>query len=157
MKSFKQYITELFDKPLKWKEFIKSPKKRKAEFRIGDLGYVIQINLGDARQAKLLNEPRKAGIEFMLGDEGGVRKGESEKHAILNTGNAALVLSTVIDYVKYVIKQEDIDQIIFSAKEPSRKKLYWTILKRMSKKGILKGGFEQDGHLFSGNVKKFGT
>ena len=154
MKSFKQHITEVLDKPLKWSEFIKGNDKRKAEFDVGKYGYVIQILLGDKGIAKRLGEPRTMSVEFTLGSEDGVSKGESEKHAILKTGNAGAVLATVIDYAKYVIKQEGIGKVIFSGKEQSRQKLYWTILKRMSKLGIIKGGFEKDGKFFVAHLDK---
>ena len=43
MKSFKHYITEVLDRPLKWKEFTKRPTERQAEFNVGDFGYVIRV------------------------------------------------------------------------------------------------------------------
>ena len=154
MKSFKQHITEVLDKPLKWSEFIKGNDKRKAEFDVGKYGYVITILLGDKGIAKRLGEPLKMSVEFTLGSEGGVSKGDSQKHEILKTGNAGAVLATVIDYAKHVIKQEKVGTVIFSGKEQSRQTLYWAILKRMSKMGIIKGGFEQDGKFFVAHVDK---
>ena len=154
MKSFKQYITEILDKPLKWNEFIKTDNERKAEFDVGDYSYVVWIRLGNKRQAELLGEPRKAHLEFGLSAEGGVAKGNDNKHLVLNTGNAGAVFATVIDYTKYVIKQEKLKEILFSGKEKSRQKLYWAILKRMSKLGIIKGGLEKDGPNFVAYVDK---
>ncbi len=153
MKSFKQYITEILDKPLKWREFIKTDNERKAEFDVGDYSYVVWIRLGNKRQAELLGEPRKAHLEFGLSAEGGVAK-DLGKHLVRKTGNAGVVFATVIDYTKYVIKQEKLKEILFSGKEPSRQKLYWSILKRMSKLGIIKGGLEKDGPNFVAHVDK---
>ena len=153
MKSFNQYITEVLDKPLKWREFIKTDNERKAEFDVGDYSYVIWIRLGNKRQAELLGEPRKAHLEFGLSAEGGVAKGLG-KHLVRKTGNAGAVFATVIDYTKYIIKQEKIKEILFSGREPSRQKLYWSILKRMSKLGIIKGGLEKDGPNFVAHVDK---
>jgi len=154
MISFKQYITELFDNPLKWKEFIKSPRARKAEFRVGDFGYIITIEIGDKGIAQRMGEKVAASIEFGLADEKGVSKdGRQNKHKILNTGNAGLVFSTVIDYAKYVIKQEGIGKVIFTGWEPSRQKLYWKLMKRFSG-SIFKGGVERKGSRFVGHIDK---
>ena len=144
MKSFNQYITEILDKPLKWKEFIKTDNERKAEFDVGDYSYTIWIRLGNKRQAEILGEPRKMHLEFMLSSEGGVSKGNDDKHLILKTGNAGAVFATVIDYAKYVVKQEKVKEILFSGKEKSRKSLYNTMLKRMKRIGIV-NSFGHDG------------
>ena len=154
MKSFKHYITEILDKPLKWKEFIKQPTRRQASFDVGDFGYVITILISDQGIAKRMGEKAKMSVEFTLGSEGGVSKGQGQKHDILKTGNAGVVFATVIDYTKHVVKQENIGTILFSGKEESRKSLYKTILKRMVKLGLIKGGFEQDGKQFVAHVDK---
>ena len=143
MKSFNQYITEILDKPLKWREFIKTDIERKAEFDVGDYSYIIWIRLGNKRQAELLGEPRKMHLEFILSAEGGVSKGENDKHLILKTGNAGAVFATVIDYAKHVVKQEKVKEILFSGREKSRKSLYKAMLKRMKSMGIIKS-FEQE-------------
>ena len=137
MKSFTQYITEILDKPLKWREFIKTDIERKAEFDVGDYSYTIWIRLGNKRQAEILGEPRKMHLEFMLDAEGGVSKGSDNKHLILKTGNAGAVFATVIDYAKHVVKQEEVKEILFSGKEKSRKSLYTAMLKRMKRMGIV--------------------
>ena len=142
MKSFKQYITEILDKPLKWKEYVKNDTSRKAHFDVGEYTYTIWIRLGNKRQAEILGEPRKMHLEFMLDAEGGVDKGNDDKHLILNTGNAGAVFATVIDYTKHVVKQEEVKEILFSGKEKSRKSLYKAMLKRMKRMGIIKS-FEQ--------------
>jgi len=154
LKSFKHYITEILDKPLKWKEFIKQPTRRQASFDVGDFGYVITILISDQGIAKRMGEKAKMSVEFTLGSEGGVAKGQGQKHDILKTGNAGVVFATVIDYTKHVVKQENIGTILFSGKEESRKSLYKTILKRMVKLGLIKGGFEQDGKQFVAHVDK---
>jgi len=138
-----EYITEILDRPLKWKEFINTDKERKAEFDVGDYSYTIWIRLGNKRQAKILGEPRKMHLEFMLSSEGGVSKGNDDKHLILKTGNAGAVFATVIDYAKHVVKQEKVKEILFSGKEKSRKSLYNAMLKRMKRMGIVKS-FEQE-------------
>jgi len=154
MKSFNQYITEVLDKPLKWNEFTKAPTRRQAEFNVGEFGYVITMLISDQGIAKRMGEKAKMSVEFTLGSEGGVSKGQGQKHDILKTGNAGAVFATVIDYTKHVIKQENIGTILFSGKEQSRKSLYKTILKRMAKLGLIKGGFEQDGQQFVAHVDK---
>ena len=153
MKSFQHYITEVFDKPLKWKEYIKTDISRKAHFDVGEYTYTIWIRLGNKRQAEILGEPRKMHLEFMLDAEGGVSKGNDNKHLILKTGNAGAVFATVIDYAKHVVKQEEVKEIIFSGKEKSRKSLYTAMLKRMKRMGLVKS-FEQDGGGFVAQVDK---
>ena len=142
MKSFIQFITEILDKPLKWKEYIKNDTSRKAHFDVGEYTYTIWIRLGNKRQAEILGEPRKMHLEFMLSSEGGVAKDTDDKHLILKTGNAGAVFATVIDYAKHVVKQEEVKEIIFSGKEKSRKSLYTAMLKRMKRMGTIKS-FEQ--------------
>jgi len=156
MKSFKHYITEVLDKPLKWKEFIKQPTRRQASFDVGDFGYVITILISDQGIAKRMGEKAKMSVEFTLGSEGGVAKGQGKKHDILKTGNAGAVLATVIDYAKHVIKQEKVGTVLFSGKEQSRKSLYKAILKRMSQMGII-STFEQDKNQFVAHVDKVTT
>ena len=151
MKSFTQYITEILDNPLKWNEFIKTDNERKAEFDVGDYSYTIWIRLGNKRQAEILGEPRKMHLEFMLSSEGGVSKGNDDKHLILKTGNAGAVFATVIDYAKYVVKQEKVKEILFSGKEKSRKSLYNAMLKRMKRMGIV-NSFEQESGGFVAQV-----
>jgi len=154
MKSFKQHITEVLDKPLKWNEFTKAPTRRQAEFNVGEFGYVITMLISDQGIAKRMGEKAKMSVEFTLGSEGGVSKGQGKIHDILKIGNAGVVFATVIDYTKHVIKQENIGTVLFSGKEESRKSLYKTILKRMAKLGLIKGGFEQDGKQFVAHVDK---
>ena len=155
MKSFNQYITEVLDKPLKWKEFIKQPTTREASFDVGEYNYIIKILISNKEIARKMGEKVTIGVEFNLGSEGGVAKGQGDKIAILNTGNAGAVFATVIDYVKYVVKKENVGTILFSGKEASRQKLYKTILKRMVKLGLIKGGFTQEhGSNFKANVDK---
>ena len=152
MKSYKQYITEVFDKPLKWNEFLNRRMGtrgaiRKSEFRIGDLGYVITL-----RFAKTSKYGKAMSVEFGIGDEGGVRKGHGSKHDISGTGNAGQIIATVLDYTKNVMKKEKPNTIIFTAKEPSRKKLYKAIANRFKRDGVV-GNITVDGTKFYLEVK----
>ena len=126
MKSFNQYITEILDKPLKWKEYVKNDTSRKAHFDVGKYTYTIWIRLGNKRQAEILGEPRKMHLEFMLDAEGGVSKGNDNKHLILKTGNAGAVFATVIDYAKHVVKQEKEKTISFKIRFKRRTVMYST-------------------------------
>jgi hypothetical protein len=154
MISFKQYIKEVLDKPLKWKEFIDRGNTRLASFDVGKFGYVITVTLGNKIIAKRMGEKIKMSVEFTLGSESGVSKQQGKIHNIIKTGNAGVVFATVIDYVKYIIKQENVGTVLFSGKEQSRQKLYWAILKRMSRLGIVKGGLEKDGTQFVAHIDK---
>ena len=116
MISFKQYITEVLDRPLKWKEFTKQPTAREASFDVGEYGYNIRVLI----PKNAPNMMKTIGVEFTLGSEGGVSKGQGQKHDILKTGNAGVVFATVIDYIKHVVKDEKAERILFSGKEQSR-------------------------------------
>ena len=155
MKSFNQYITEVLDRPLKWKEFIKKPAAsgypgtREASFDVGEYGYNIRVLIPKNPP----NQMKTIGVEFTLGSEGGVSKGQGQKHDILKTGNAGAVFATVIDYIKYVVKDEKVERILFSGKERSRRSLYNAMLRRMMKMGIIKR-FENNGDSFDAYVEK---
>jgi hypothetical protein len=149
MKSFNQYITEVLDRPLKWKEFTKQPTAREASFDVGEYGYNIRVLI----PKNAPNMMKTIGVEFTLGSEGGVSKGQGQKHDILKTGNAGVVFATVIDYIKHVVKDEKAERILFSGKEQSRRSLYNAILKRMMKMGIIKR-FENNGDSFDAYVEK---
>tara|TARA_R110000744_G_C18992366_1_gene520729 strand:+ start:99 stop:554 length:456 start_codon:yes stop_codon:yes gene_type:complete len=149
MKSFKKYITEVLDRPLKWKEFTKQPTAREASFDVGEYGYNIRVLI----PKNAPNMMKTIGVEFTLGSEGGVSKGQGQKHDILKTGNAGVVFATVIDYIKHVVKDEKAERILFSGKEQSRRSLYNAILKRMMKMGIIKR-FENNGDSFDAYVEK---
>ena len=66
---------------------------------------------------------------------------------ITGSGNEFLVFSTVIDILKSFIKKEKPNAILFSAKEPSRVKLYDTFVKRNFKNKTIKTG-EADGEKY---------
>ena len=149
MKSFNQYITEVFDRPLKWKEFTKQPTAREASFDVGEYGYNIRVLIPKNAPKQM----KTIGVEFTLGSEGGVSKGQGQKHDILKTGNAGAVFATVIDYIKHVVKDEKAERILFSGKERSRRSLYNAMLKRMVKMGIVKK-FNNTGENFIAYTEK---
>ena len=153
MKTFNQYITELFEKPAKWNEFGKWNSRREASFTIDEMDYEILV---------LVNRPGPDSsyipvtltVEFSLSGEGGVKKGV--KTSITQTGNASKVLSTVIDYLKYLMKEIKPEKIVFTAREQSRQKLYFAIAKRMKKLGLVKS-IEHKGGLFRLFTTKHGV
>jgi hypothetical protein len=53
---------------------------------------------------------------------------------ILNTGNAFRVFATVLYFVQKFIEKIEPQRITFSAKEPSRQKLYSALIKKFSRK-----------------------
>jgi len=144
MKSFSQYITELFEKPAKWDEFGKWRHRREASFTIDEMDYEILV-LVTRPGPDSPYIPVTLTVEFSLSGEGGVKK--RIKTSITQTGNASKVLSTVIDYLKYLMKEIEPEKIVFTAKEQSRQKLYMTIAKRMKKLGLIKT-IEKEGGLF---------
>lgn len=53
---------------------------------------------------------------------------------ILNTGDAFRIFATVLNFIQKFIEKIKPTRIVFSAKEPSRKKLYSALVKKFSKK-----------------------
>lgn len=76
-------------------------------------------------------------IQFALDSIDGRTAGDS-RHGISDTGNEFLVFGTVKEILVYFLKQEAEDTIgvFFTAKEPSRQKLYSRFLKLAHKIGF---------------------
>lgn len=144
MKSFNEYITELFEKPAKWNEFGNWGHRREASFTIDEMDYEILV-LVRRPGPDSSYIPVTLTVEFSLSGEGGVRK--RIKTSITGTGNASKVLSTVIDYLKYLMKDIKPEKIVFTAREQSRQKLYSAVAKRMKRLGLVKS-IEHEGGLF---------
>jgi hypothetical protein len=159
MKSFKHHITEVMDKPAKWKEFSSSLKKKKAEFTIGDVRYEITLLFAYTNRTDTgpgsKEEIKSMSVEFSVGDVGGVSKGQGQKHDITGSGNAGKVFATVIDYVKDAVKKDKVlARIFFMGKEQSRQRLYKAIAQRFEKMGLVKNVNTTKGYIIQMDVIK---
>jgi len=163
MKSFHQYITEVFDKPYKWSggSFAKgsiTPKNdAKSEpywFKTSDGGKVEVIanhfwvgNL-DKKLAGIVvkKEGHAIGIEFVKDD----------RYVLTGEGDAMRILATVLDITKAIIKKHEPSTIYFSAdksqdksdrsgrEKTGRAKAYAAIVKRFAGKVGYKSSTSED-------------
>ena len=85
-------------------------------------------------------------IQFALDSVDGKSSSIDDRHGISDTGNQLLVFGTVKEIIVYFLKHEaseDALGIFFSAKEPSRQKLYSRFLKMAQKLGLQSTAEEQ--------------
>lgn len=110
-------IAELFHSPARFK-WLNSPSPNTevvtAEFKVDNAEYVWY--------ATQTMDPETWDIEFQDTESG---------YGITGKGNAAVVFSTVLDIMDFFIRRVVATRLIFSAEEPSRKKLYASIIKRL--------------------------
>jgi len=112
-----EFITELFHSPAPFK-WLNRPgpgiEVVSAEFKVNNVEYVWY--------ATQSIEPESWEIEFQDTERG---------YGITGKGNAAVVFSTVLDIMDFFIRRAAVTRLVFSAEEPSRKKLYSAIIKRL--------------------------
>ena len=102
-------LTEILNKPAEWKWFLKAPREWKALFTIDDNKYVFKAETSDMERWQITFEIRGAG---------------GKPHDISKTGNEFKVFATVAEILNEYLKKVEPDNFWFTAKEPSRAKLY---------------------------------
>ena len=102
-------LIEILNKPAEWKWFLKAPREWKALFTIDDNKYVFKAETSDMERWQITFEIRGAG---------------GKPHDISKTGNEFKVFATVAEILNEYLKKVEPDVFWFSAKEPSRAKLY---------------------------------
>lgn len=129
-------LFELFNKvePYEWTE--QSSTHWQAQFFVED--FIYEVNF-DLIKTKLFAKDFWL-IEFKL-----VNKKQEDEYGIQNTGNSSLVFSTVFKIIFDFIKLVKPKMIKFEAKEESRKKLYTTLVKKMSSSKWKVNSFEKEG------------
>jgi|10_taG_2_1085330.scaffolds.fasta_scaffold16701_2 hypothetical protein len=151
MITFKQYITELFDKPYKWRKFgnidvsklNQAPKLQTYNFNTDDGRHIVV----DVSHFILSNGKHITTIEF--NDESANKQGQKYNpgYDLTGEGDAMRIMSTVLDTIKDMIKTTNPDMVRFSAdkqqgipgnafklKATGRVKLYKTMVKRFAGK-----------------------
>lgn len=115
----KKYLTELFDKPLRyhWEN------NKTAEFVINDKNYSIEFSIFENSKGL-----READVHFNLRDDADVARID-----LTNTGDEIKVFSTILQIINEFIKNNNVDVLTFSAEEPSRINLYKRIANKFSK------------------------
>ena len=102
-------LLEVLNKPAEWKWFKTSSRQWKALFTIDDNKYVFQAETSDMERWQITFEIRGAG---------------GKPHDISKTGNEFKVFATVAEILNEYLKKVKPDNFWFTAKEPSRAKLY---------------------------------
>jgi len=129
MKTYQQLISELFDKPLKYK-YTGNEDEAEYEFKTSSGNWYV-VNF----------VPRKDGrIEIMFADD-------DDSTEITNAGSPIEVFSTVIAIIKDYIDAEEPESMVIEslAKEKSRVKLYRRLIKEFTKKYPMYKATEKDG------------
>ena len=102
-------LIEILNKPAEWKWFLKAPREWKALFTIDDNKYVFKAETSDMERWQITFEIRGAG---------------GKPHDISKTGNEFKVFATVAEILNEYLKKVKPEIFWFTAKEPSRAKLY---------------------------------
>ena len=102
-------LLEVLNKPAEWKWFLKAPREWKALFTIDDNKYVFKAETSDMERWQITFEIRGAG---------------GKPHDISKTGNEFKVFATVAEILNEYLKKVEPEIFWFTAKEPSRAKLY---------------------------------
>ena len=102
-------LTEILNKPAEWKWFKTSSREWKALFTIDDNKYVFKAETSDMERWQITFEIRGAG---------------GKPHDISKTGNEFKVFATVAEILNEYLKKVKPSVFWFTAKEPSRAKLY---------------------------------
>lgn len=124
MKRFTEFITELFNSPASLRWVDGGGGSIEAIFGSNDLDYFVSFSPVDERNAAYM-------LTFGIDDESIRRKFGAGRDpfainafGIVGVGNQFGVFSTVITAIRQFISKHKPNRIYFSAREPSRKKLY---------------------------------
>tara|TARA_R110000744_G_scaffold9052_8_gene29489 strand:+ start:4949 stop:5383 length:435 start_codon:yes stop_codon:yes gene_type:complete len=116
-------LAEVFDQPekIKW--------KKKGSSDVGS--FIIEDNEYELFMNPYRDDDKTWSIEFVqVANDSFARRG---KTGITGAGNEVKLFSTVIAGIKQWVKKNKPEVIEFTASEPSRKKLYNSLIKRLSK------------------------
>ena len=102
-------LLEVLNKPAEWKWFKTSSREWKALFTIVDNKYVFKAETSDMERLQITFEIRGTG---------------GKPHDISKTGNEFKVFATVAEILNEYLKKVEPEIFWFTAKEPSRAKLY---------------------------------
>lgn len=143
MKTFKQVINEVFNKPVKWKWTKRERDYYVAEFNVEDSGETVPMMIRitsrfDLASAREIAEGKGRAIwEFVFSTSKDYAKGKGKSDIDIQNFKDPkakfVVFSTVIEAGKEYAKKVKPEIFYLTAKEPSRKKLYKIMTKRFSK------------------------
>lgn len=123
-KMSKSDLTELFQPGKNWQFIEEEHDYAEAKFTVGKIPYIIRFAAGSQGTWD---------VEFEVDTRSTDRIDISKRHRITGTGNSAEVFSAVVDIMRAFLRNygNQIDALEFSAKEPSRQKLYSAMVKRL--------------------------
>ena len=144
MKSFNQYITELFERPYKWTLRDKHSRDTVPNLGTQDVRYYFKTDDGETMVVRFANNKRegkfRTHIDFF-------NDNSNNRFSLTGKGGAMKIMSTILDIIKDSIKNVDYDEIRFSASKKGytssddnkfattgRVKLYRTMVKRFAGK-----------------------
>lgn len=133
------FITELFNRAAKWQYDWNMSDRVRASFEIIDddeqeFQYSVYFD-GKYNVEIALGGPTESFKDVWDVTFSMTSHGEWEKDDITGTGNAIIVFSTVIEIIKDVTANWNIQNLTFSAAESSRSKLYHRMAKQFVGKG----------------------
>ena len=118
-------LLELLDQPAQWRWTSKGSDRWYARFRVGEAEYEFRADLPG----------HKAIVQFNMTPESAARLGVKGGIGITGTGNSAVVFSTAVSIMLDLARQfPDLGLIEYTAKEPSRRKLYARMNKVIARK-----------------------
>lgn len=116
-------LFEIMNKPLEWEWTIQHSDNQSAEFIVGEMTYTVFFKLSEARE---MGEYWHVSFSVTGGEF------RANRADITGSGNAFAVFSTVLNILQDFIQNENPNQLILSAKEKSRRKLYDRIAKKLA-------------------------
>ena len=143
------YLTELFTRATQWEYTENKPKRVRASFIIDEAMYRVYMGvIGETNELMRTTSdpiftlggpvesfPEIWDITFSISPLGSKGDGYGEEDGIMGSGNAIAVFSTVIDIVQETVNLHNIQNLLFTADEPSRAKLYDRMSKQFTTKG----------------------
>ena len=128
------FIAELFNRSADWKF---DSSRLRATFKVDDYQYIVDFMKDhEINKLKLDNPPEVFKdlweVNFTL-----YSSSHTAADNITGTGNAIVVFSTVFEIAKTVIKEQNIQNLVFTSEinEPSRAKLYNRMANAFAKEG----------------------
>ena len=133
---FKKYLEEVFNSPSDFKMAFISATKAFYEFHVSGIEYQVVF---------YVDEPRTFVVQFASKMNGDWDFGKIN----IGTKNAISVLTNVVSIMKDFINRREPENLVFDAEEPSRRKLYDSMLKKYTPSGYSGKSF------VTGSVKTF--
>lgn len=120
-----EFLKELFQPGKEWQWSFTGSEEAVAVFHVGDIPYQFHAYT-------YTDDPTIWDVEFKNATRG-AEQGRTSKFGLTGTGNAAQVMSTVADIMREFLQryQGKINQLTFTAEEPSRQALYARMAKRL--------------------------